>query len=54
MMAALFSGSVGAALTLATTPAPLPPYAKHLNGKDRHVVIVGDDVILLSDLDWLL
>jgi hypothetical protein len=53
-MASLFSGSVGTALTLATTPAPPASYAKHLNGKDRHVVIVGDDEVILSDLDWQL
>jgi hypothetical protein len=31
----------------------LPPYAKAMNGTGHpHGVIVGDQVVLLSELDW--
>ena len=54
-MAALFRGIAKGATTLATAPAPLPPYAKSMNGRSHpHVVYVFDDEVLLSDLDWQL
>jgi hypothetical protein len=55
-MTAIFAGIRRATATLATA-APRPTYAKHLNGKNHphvHAIRVGDDLVLLSDLDWQL
>jgi hypothetical protein len=53
-MSALFvqaKAAVGSSLS--TAPAPLPNCARHLNGKSHpHFLYVGDDVVLLDDLDW--
>jgi hypothetical protein len=54
-MSAIFTGIRSAAApTLATSPVR-PSYAKSLNGKDHpYVIQVGDDLVVLSDLDWQL
>jgi len=53
-MSAIFSNIRIATATLSTA-TPLPIYANSLNGKNHpagRIIQVGDDYLILSELDW--